>query len=114
MSIQTSTSSAKTGGSLLKHELENQKGAAVWKSLVRNYFTAIKKTCDQNIQILTVKTNVPKWKKNLITVIYKAPKMNAFEFVGTLMNHLFEIREESNTKHIVCGVFNIDIADESD
>ena len=39
--------------------------------------------------------------------------MNAFEFVDTLRNHLFEIREESNTKRIVCGDFNIDIVDES-
>ena len=53
-------------------------------------------------------------KKNLIAVIYKAPKMSAFEFVDSLMNYLFEIREESNTKHIVCGDFNIDIAGESD
>ena len=30
------------------------------------------------------------------------------------MNHLFEIGEESNTNHIVCGDFNIDIAGESD
>ena len=52
--------------------------------------------------------------KKLITVIYKAPKMNAFEFVDRLMNYLFEIREESNTKLIVCGDFNIDIAGESD
>ena len=29
------------------------------------------------------------------------------------MNHLFEIREESNTKHILCDDFNIDIAGES-
>ena len=82
-------------------------------STEQNYITTIKKT-SQNLQILTVKTNVPKWKKILITVIYNAPKMNAFEFVDTLMNHLFEIREESNTKHIVCGDFNIDIAGESD
>ena len=26
--------------------------------------------------------------------------MNAFESVDTPLNHLFEIREESNTKHI--------------
>ena len=52
--------------------------------------------------------------KILITVIYKAPKMNALEFVDTLMNPLFEIGEESKTKHIVCGDFNIDIAGESD
>ena len=67
------------------------------------------------MQILTVKTNVPKWKKKLlISVIYRAPKVNAFEFVDTLMNHLYEIGEESNTNHIVCGDFNIDIAGESD
>ena len=33
-------------------------------------------------------------KKLLITVIYKAPKMNAFEFFDTLKNHLFEIGEK--------------------
>ena len=53
-------------------------------------------------------------KKVLITVIYKAPKMNAFEFVDTLMNYLFEIREKSNPKHFVCGDFNVDIAGVSD
>ena len=52
--------------------------------------------------------------KILIIVKYKVPKMNAFEFVDTLMNHLFDIGEESNTNYIVCGDFNIDIAGESD
>ena len=36
VSFQTSTSSAKTCGSLLKHAIENLKRAAVWQSLVRN------------------------------------------------------------------------------
>ena len=89
-------------------------GGVAVLSTEQNYITTITKTCHQNLQILTVKTNVPKWKKILITVIYKAPKTNAFEFVHTLMNHLFEIREESNAKHIACGDFNIDIAGESD
>ena len=101
-SIETCNQKSERGG-----------GVAVL-STEQNYITTIKKTSHQNLQILTVKANIPKWKKILITVIYKAPKMNAFEFVDTLMNHLFEIQEESNTKHIVCGDFNIDIAGESD
>ena len=39
--------------------------------------------------------------------------MNFFEF-DILMNHLFEIGEQSKTNHIVRGDFNIDIAVESD
>ena len=47
--------------------------------------------------------------KLLITAKYKAPKMNASQFVDILMNHLFEIGEKSKTSHVVCGDFNTDI-----
>ena len=101
-SIETCNQKSQRGG-----------GVAVF-STEQYYFTIIKKTSHQNLQIINVKTNVPKWKKLLITAIYKAPKINASQFVDILMNHLFEIGEESKTSHIVCGDFNIDIAGESD
>ena len=78
------------------------------------FITTIRKTTHQYLQIWTVKTNVPKWKKLQITVIYKAPKMNPFEFVDILMNQLFKIGEEIKTNHLDCGDFNTAIIGESD
>ena len=43
-------------------------------STERNYITTIKKGSHPNLQILTIKTNVPKWKKLLFTVIYIGPQ----------------------------------------
>ena len=77
MSTHTSTLCAKSEGKLLKYAIKelNQRGRgdAVF-STEQNCITIIKTTSHEKLQVLTVKTNVPKLKKHLIAVILRHQK----------------------------------------